>query len=272
MRAKAADQKTDWNLGETVVWVRTHDHDRVATMWDKTEFEAVAGAFFDWNWLPQKIVRMPVSETDAGTAATDRASTGQLGDNPAVEEPADEAGEADDRVAEDELPAERQVVRPGWPDDGPARPERILREIMRKVQTLRVHMTMIPAEVKSERSAVSAAQANDLELRITEDRHAPVEVWSRSQQTRVGVSPWFSSGDAIRTWPERSKKTAAVTGAILRRLGEISTPEAPLTKAEAWRRCHAEVPDAYPEAFRKAWAQLEPARKLGRGKHGPRAH
>src|SRR5439155_21725249 len=115
---------------ETMLWVRKHDRDRVATMWDKGEFEAVASALFDWNCLPQKIVRMPVSETAAGTAATDRASTGQLGDNPAVEEPADEVGEADDRVAENELPAERQVLSPGWPDDEPARPERILREIM----------------------------------------------------------------------------------------------------------------------------------------------
>src|SRR5262249_50221492 len=53
-------------------------------------------------------------------------------------------------------------------------------------------------------------------------------------------------------------KTAADSGAILRHLREIITPEAPLTKLEAKRRRLAEVPNAYPEAFEKAWAQLEP--------------
>jgi hypothetical protein len=28
----AADQKIDWNLGETIAWIRTRDHDRVARM------------------------------------------------------------------------------------------------------------------------------------------------------------------------------------------------------------------------------------------------
>jgi hypothetical protein len=44
-----------------------------------------------------------------------------------------------------------------------------------------------------------------------------------------------------------------------------------LTKGEALDRCSVEVPNAYPEAFKRAWAQLEPSRKRGRGKHGPRA-
>jgi hypothetical protein len=48
------------------------------------------------------------------------------------------------------------------------------------------------------------------------------------------------------------------------------TPEAPLTKADAPLRCLAEVPNAYPEAFKRAWAKLEPSRKRARGKHGPR--
>jgi hypothetical protein len=60
--------------------------------------------------------------------------------------------------------------------------------------------------------------------------------------------------------------------AILRHLRQLMTLEAPLTKLEAQQRCMAEVPNAYPEAFKKAWAQLEPSRKRARGKHGRRAH
>jgi hypothetical protein len=48
--------------------------------------------------------------------------------------------------------------------------------------------------------------------------------------------------------------------------------EAPLPKLEAKQRCLGEVPNAYPEAFEKAWAELEPIYKRGRGKHGPRLH
>jgi hypothetical protein len=53
-------------------------------------------------------------------------------------------------------------------------------------------------------------------------------------------------------------------------LGEIVAPEAPLTKRETQRRCLAEVPKSYLEAFKRAWAELEPSCKGGRGKHGPR--
>jgi hypothetical protein len=78
--------------------------------------------------------------------------------------------------------------------------------------------------------------------------------------------------DVMRAWPARNKKTAATAHAILRYLRQIMTPETPLTKLEAQRRCMAEVPHAYPEAFKKAWAILEPSCKRGRGKHGPRSH
>jgi hypothetical protein len=76
--------------------------------------------------------------------------------------------------------------------------------------------------------------------------------------------------DAVRAWPARNTKTAAVSAAILRHLREIMSAEAPLTKLEAQRQCIAEVPNAYPEAFRRAWAQLDPSYKRQRGKHGPR--
>lgn len=46
------------------------------------------------------------------------------------------------------------------------------------------------------------------------------------------------------------------------------TSAAPLTKAEAQRRCLAEVPSAYHQAFNKAWALLDPSCKRGRGQRG----
>jgi hypothetical protein len=76
----------------------------------------------------------------------------------------------------------------------------------------------------------------------------------------------------IGVWPAQNTKTAAVFGAILRHLRQITTPAAPLTKLEAQQRCMREVPNAYPEAFKKAWADLDPSYKRGRGEHGPRAH
>jgi len=61
------------------------------------------------------------------------------------------------------------------------------------------------------------------------------------------------------------------TGEMLRHLREIMTPEPPLTKVEARQRCMAEVPNAYLEAFKQAWMELDSSYKRGRGKHGPRS-
>ena len=60
--------------------------------------------------------------------------------------------------------------------------------------------------------------------------------------------------NGMRVWPARNTKTVAVCGAILHHLREIMIPEAPLTKLEAQRRCLAEVPNAYAEAFKQACA------------------
>jgi hypothetical protein len=136
-----------------------------------------------------------------------------------------------------------------------------------------VRLTMRPCEPNNRlRVAVSPSEANDLEFRLTEDPLEPVLVWSRERQSPAGRSPRFSRSDVIRAWPERSKKPAAATRLILRYLQEIMTSEAPLTKHEALERCIAEVRGAYPAAFEKAWAQLEPSRKRRRGKRGPAAH
>jgi hypothetical protein len=269
----ATDQKTEWSVGETVLWICTRDHDRVASMWDISEFEAIAFAFFNWQHLPQRVIRTTVLNTDDGmraaTAGTGRAS-GQLPGDPAPAGHAVDAEGGDERAAKNQAPAGSAPGQaPSKSEDQP-RLDRILRDVMRKVQTRKVRMTMIRAgETGVGRLPVSAREANELELRITDDLRAPVVAWSRTQEDAAGTSPWFSRTDVIRAWPERLRKTAAVAVAILRHLNEISTPERPLTRPEARDRCLAEVANAYPEAFKRAWARLDPSRKRGRGKHGP---
>ncbi len=236
-----ADQKIDWNLAETVMWICTRDHDRVAGLWEMEEADAIASVLFH----PQLLSHFE------GTATLSEVNNAALPTGPMVLQ----------RHVEF-LPVEepRRVLS-----------EQALQELIRSVQTRRVRMTMVRRDRNCrERSPVTASEANDLEIRLTGDPREPSVVSSRSRRRPVGTSPCFSRADVIRCWPARSKKTAAAIGQTLRHLREISTPEAPLTRAEASERCLAEVAGAYPEAVRKAWAQLEPARKRGHGKHGPR--
>jgi hypothetical protein len=269
----ATDQKTDWNLGETVAWIRTRDHNRVAGMWDRSEFEAVAFAFFDWRQLPRRVVRRTGDGADTrpptAPAGVETASSGHRPDASAPGVQAVGTGHGNEQGSRS--PTGRLEHRGASQADDLSGLDGILQDVMRKVQTRKVRMTMIRVgEAGVERIPVTAGEANELQLRITGDVVAPVIAWSRTQQATAGTSPWFSRTDIIRAWPELSKKTAAVAGALLRHLREISTPERPLTKGEALDRCSVEVPNAYPEAFKRAWAQLEPSRKRGRGKHGPR--
>jgi len=145
--------------------------------------------------------------------------------------------------------------------------------VLRKVHSGRVQMTATRCDRNcNEQIPVPLTALNDLEFRIVPGhRVAPVGLWSRLRDVLVWRSPQFLSADVMRAWPARNTKTAAVSSAILRHLRGITTPEAPLTKLEAQRRCMAEVPNAYLEAFRQAWAELDPSCKRGRGKHGPRA-
>jgi hypothetical protein len=120
---------------------------------------------------------------------------------------------------------------------------------------------------------VPSAELNDLVFRFIPDHPiAPVGLWLRSRRLVAWGSPQFLRSDIVRVWAARNKKTAAASVAILRHLRKIMTPEAPLIKSEAQRRSMAEVPNGYPAAFKKAWMQLEPSLKRGRGKHGSRAH
>ena len=147
-------------------------------------------------------------------------------------------------------------------------------DLLRKVHSRRVRMTAINFRDPDERQIeVPLAEMNDLEFRmIPGNRGVVAGLWSRSRDALVWRSPQFWRADVIGAWPPPRTKTAAVSAAILRHLREIMTPEAALTKTEAEQRCLAEVPNAYPEAFKRAWDQLEASYKRRRGKHGKRAY
>ena len=166
-------------------------------------------------------------------------------------------------------------------DLDPAAPEgdektsiRVLDEVLRKVQSGRVRMTAIRFDGNSEeQTLVPLAELNVLRLQLVPDHPvASAGLWSRSGNLLVWRWPQFLRADVVGAWPARNTKTAAVSGAILRHLRGIMSPEASLSRVEALQRCLAEVPNAYPAAFKKAWADLDPGCKRGRGKHGPRQH
>lgn len=237
----AVDYKTYWGLGEMVMWIRTRDQERVAAMSDLSETHAMMLAMFtgmarlDLRSLPR--FQMTNSDGDHQPAAPQ--GNGKSSD---LEEP---------RMMD---------------------PNQALDDLHRKVRSRRVHMTAIRCNGNSdEQTPVPPVELNDLMFRFVPNHAvAPVGLWSRSHGLLVWRSPQFLRANGLRVWPARNTKTAAVPGAILRHLRKITTSEAPLTRSEAQRRCLADIANAYPEAFKKAWAELESSRKRGRGKHGPR--
>jgi len=256
---RAVDQKTYWGLGEIVMWIRTGDHERVAALSDLSEEDAMALAMFT------DIARL--SETEAMVLAVflDKARL----------EPRPLLGlTATNSDADREAAAPRGHGKSS--DIGgsiPMPPDQALDDLHRKVHNHRVPMTAIKCDgISDEQIPVPPVELNDLIFRLVPGHLVgPVGLWSRSRRdTLVWRSPQFLRTIGVRVWPARNRKTAAVYGAIRRHLGEIMTPEAPLTKREAQRRCLAEVPNAYLEAFKRAWAELDPSCKRGRGKHGPR--
>ena len=233
-----ADQKAYWNLLETVRWICTRDEERVAAMWNMDEHEQMAIALFDAK-----------PKLDPNSLLILR------GTNPNVAEP-----------------------QGNWKSSGIDKaimmgPQKALDDLLRKVRSRRVQMTAIRGcGSRGEQESVPPTELNDLNFRLHPgDRMVSVGLWSRSRDTLVWRSPQFARSDAIGAWPGRNRKTAVVTAAIRRHLRQITTPESPLTKFEAEQRRMAEVPNAYRAAFKRAWADLEPAYKRGRGKHGRRA-
>jgi hypothetical protein len=257
----AAGQKTYWGLGEIVMWIRTRDHKRVAAISDLSEEDAMVLAMFT------DMARLSEQEAMVLAVVADK-SRSDLRPLPGLTA----TNSDDDRdTAAPQVHGKSSDI--GEPIPMP--PDQALDDLHRKVHSRRVPMTAIKCDGSSdEQIPVPPVDLHDLIFLLVPGHPvAPVGLWSRSRRnTLVWRSPQFLSTAGVRVWPARNTKTAAVYGAILRHLREIVTPEAPLTKREAQRRCLAEVHNAYPEAFKKVWTVLEPSCKRGRGKHGPRGH
>ncbi len=229
-----ADRKTYWDLFETVSWICSRGEEKVAAM---------------WGW----------SEEDKASATVSGMRVRMVMHSPP------ELGSSRGAVIETAAPeANRSAVEALHPFE----------DLLRKVHSRRVRMTAINLRDPDERQIeVPLAEMNDLEFRMIPDNRGVVAgLWSRSRDALVWRSPQFWRADVIGAWPAPRTKTAGASGAILHHLREIMTPEAPLTKTEALQQCLAEVPNAYPEAFKRAWDQLEASYKRRRGNHGKRAH
>jgi len=237
------DRKTYWDLLETQRWICTRDEELVAAMWDRSDEDRMALALFGTK-VPL-VIRSP-----PGPSGTNRGAD--------LEAAAPQGDGRTSRVGG--LIMTRPIPTP---DD-----------VLSKVHSGRVRMTAIRCDGGSDRQIpMPLAELNDLRFQL-DPRHrvASVGLWSRSRDTLAWRSPQFLRADVISAWPAPNTKTAPVQMAILRHLREIMTPEAPLTKLEAQRRCLVEIANAYPGAFKRAWTELEPSCKRGRGKHGPRGH
>ena len=227
------DPKVYWDLLETVWWIRSRDAERVADMQDKSEEDKAALALFGLKPEVKLLPRLSLPEAEFN-AAMQMVSA---------------------RTAE------------------PPLLDQTLDDLFKKVSSGQVRMTAIRFGRSSDgQIPVPLAELNGLMFRIATGNRVRVGLWSRSHDLLVWSSPQFLRAGAIRAYPARNKKTAATFHAILRHLRQLMTAEAPLTKIEAQQRCMAEVPHAYPEAFKKAWAELESFCKRARGKHGPRSH
>jgi len=233
------DPKAYWDLPETIWWICKRDEQWVTDMEDMSEEDKIALALFGIR--PMTVVQ-PLNPPPPEIIAALQMMLAQENEKPA-------------RTTE--------AIVPG----------QALDDLLNKVRSGRVRMTAIRfAEGSDAQIPVPLAELNGLVFRFATGHRVRVGLWSRSHGSLVWSSPQFLRADVMRAWPARNKKTAATTHTILRYLRQIMTPETPLTKLEAQRRCMAEVPHAYPEAFKKAWAVLEPSCKRGRGKHGPRSH
>jgi hypothetical protein len=232
------DPKAYWDLLETVWWICTRDEERVAAMQGMNEEDRVALGMFG-----MKAELNPLGLPGLQEAECIR----QLVSPQDNEKPS--------RIAEPILPA------------------RAMDDLFAKVSSGRVRMTAVKFGGSSDgQIPVPLAELNGLMFRIATGDRVLVGLWSRSRGSLVWSSPQFLRANVISAWPARNKKTTATARAILRYLQQIMAPETPLTKLEAQQRCMTEVLHAYPEAFKKAWSELEPSCKRGRGKHGPRLH
>lgn len=260
---RAVDRKTYWDLLETLDWIctRTEGVAPVPHM-DGAMFSRKAA--LDLRSL--LLVAEHDFETNRETAAslTPVSVAGASRECSAAGRFAATAGSDRHRSCASLRPADRRSpdIEEAWM----IAPSQTLNFLLRQVQIRRIQMTAIKCGKYRVRQLVLPAELNDMEFRMTPGhRIANVGLWSRSRNNLIWRSPQFLRADIIRVWPARIKKIAAVSDAILRHLQAIMTSAAPLSKAEAQRRCLAEVPNAYHQAFNKAWALLDPSRKRGRG-------
>ena len=235
--------ETYWDLRETLQWICSREEEGRATGLDLK-----AGS------------RIPL-EMFSAEAVLDSRSLPNIGEYNFQPDSAATASQPDWKVPD--------IAGSGMIGLGPA-----LNYLLGQARTRRIRMKAIKCDrYRVRHIPVSPAELHDLEFRITlGHRVATVGLWSRSRNSLMLRSTQFFRADVIRVWPPRRKKDAAVFGVILRHLQAISTPDAPLTKADAHRRCLAEVPNTYPEAFQKAWATLDPSCKRARGERVADAH
>ena len=232
----AADRKMYWDLLETLQWIATRDDERTKAIGDINENNRTTLAMFTpeaaLNPHPLLLLANCDFTSDCEPVA---------------------------------WPAGRKSLEANEP--GMIGPSQALNYLLQQVRSRRIRMTAIKCDrYRVKQFPVPPAELGDLEFRITPDhRLTKIGLWS-SRNTLMWRSPQFLRRDIIRVWPARKKKSAAVSGVILQHLQTITTPAAPLARADAQRRCLAEVPDAFPGAFRKAWAILDPSHKKGRGR------
>jgi hypothetical protein len=235
----AKDYTTYWNLVETLHWICTRDWDPDELAWDINGENriplAASNAVFDPRSLPLLLEYGFEADCEAALQPAG-------GKSPDIEE------------------------------SGLIGPSGALNYLLRQAYSRRIRMTAIECDrYRVKQVALPRAELNDLEFRIAPGhRIAKVGLWSCSRNTLMWRSPQLLRADVIRVWPARTNKRAAISAVILRHLQAIMSSAARLTRAEAQQRCLVEVPNAYPEAFKKAWALLDASYKKARGEHRSR--
>jgi hypothetical protein len=238
----AADRKMYWDLLQTLLWIGTRGEGRTMAMGDINENNWTPLAMFTAEAALNPHPLLLLANYDF---TSDCEPVAWLAGRKSLE--ASESG----------------MIAPG----------QALNYLLQQVRSRRIRMMAIKCDrYRVKQVPVPPAELGDLEFRITSDhRLTKVGLWSCSRNTLMWRSPQFLRRDIVRVWPTRKKKkSAAVSGAILQHLQTITAHAAPLTKADAQRRCLAEVPDAFPAAFKNAWAILDPSHKRGRGRRGGR--
>lgn len=280
------NRKAWWSIAECIVWICTRDHDRVAVMGNMNAEEAIRHAMLRYA-RGQKLTRgRPSAGSDAaarggaisrakarsGCVAGDARKHGSLtAAEPTVGGP-QEGGPGGS--------SDTSIETGAWHDAGSVHlgdlimmtSDQALGDLFEKAKS--GHPKMQGRKVgTSDYGQIQPFELTELRLRIVPGyAQTPVGLWMPDRNAMIWTSLQCARADVMTAWPAPRTRTVTVFAAILRHLEEVMPPEAPLTKADARKRCLVDVPNAYPEAFERAWRQLETSRKRGHGKHGPRVH